>query len=573
MAFSDVEAFREQALADWFQYVACSLQNKKGFEELASIDFGLSSKLRRSSGVPLSALGNFTSGAALTTGQKKHFLAVGDSLCKHCGAEDTQRHRLVECPGTQSARDQIDTVALKTLPCLQLEKMLFKQPLAIAEWHKYTQSLKLETFYEFFDRRVCLFTDGSTYNGAEIPRCTWSVVLADPEKLEAAIYEVGQLPGRQTNFRAELYAVAVAIQCAPGAWIFSDALGVVRGVKRLLAEGWSEAFWSKQKNLGLWRFLWARLQSKLHFEWQIVHVESHRDFRMQDTPFAAWTAYYNEQADEAAKAVQRDQTQPGFRLHLLAQQAYMRLHGTAKQVANLQSNLLQLSRGTHSKQLQSVPVVPERQLHVEVGAVIDIHWPVARMYNDTILSPPFLYKLHEFLQGQSWCVAISPISLAELYVIFVSETNWISPVNVGSWPLEQQPSKWRSAIPVAWLHETQHEPLLLHRPAFNKQVTIFLHSLKYIIKELNLPWSLVRGKHLSWCDCYKDVPGLSVFPLAFQKSARHLFLKTLGAATFEHFAKSRYDPPLKPVVYSQEITSPQQRWNAYYRRRRGARGR
>ncbi|CAE7293327.1 unnamed protein product [Symbiodinium natans] len=375
VAFSDVEAFREQALADWFQYVACSLQNKKGFEELASIDFGLSSKLRRSSGVPLSALGNFTSGAALTTGQKKHFLAVGDSLCKHCGAEDTQRHRLVECPGTQSARDQIDTVALKTLPCLQLEKMLFKQPLAIAEWHKYTQSLKLETFYEFFDRRVCLFTDGSTYNGAEIPRCTWSVVLADPEKLEAAIYEVGQLPGRQTNFRAELYAVAVAIQCAPGAWIFSDALGVVRGVKRLLAEGWSEAFWSKQKNLGLWRFLWARLQSKLHFEWQIVHVESHRDFRMQDTPFAAWTAYYNEQADEAAKAVQRDQTQPGFRLHLLAQQAYMRLHGTAKQVANLQSNLLQLSRGTHSKQLQSVPVVPERQLHVEVGAVIDIHWP------------------------------------------------------------------------------------------------------------------------------------------------------------------------------------------------------
>ena len=59
------------------------------------------------------------------------------------------------------------------------------------------------------------------------------------------------------------------------------------------------------------------LSSKHHKRWSIVHVKSHRDYKLQGNDLDAWTAFGNDVAEEAAKTANRK--------HLPQERAIVRL--------------------------------------------------------------------------------------------------------------------------------------------------------------------------------------------------------------------------------------------------------
>ena len=117
-------------------------------------------------------------------------------------------------------------VFLDSLPLPILTRGLWPIPEAVIELENKLNSMALPDLSECFDGHVCLFTDGSTYCNDHVSQSAWSVILAEPGSFETAVVGKGCLPGVQSNFRAELFAVFVAVRQAEAADIYSDNLGV-----------------------------------------------------------------------------------------------------------------------------------------------------------------------------------------------------------------------------------------------------------------------------------------------------------------------------------------------------------
>ena len=94
-----------------------------------------------------------------------------------------------------------------------------KRPLAVQEWEKYAHALPSVQVSPFM---VLLFTDGSTMCSDTAARSAWSVVLGDPATVECAMVNTGVVPGKQSNYRAEICAVLDGIQCADEGHIYVD---------------------------------------------------------------------------------------------------------------------------------------------------------------------------------------------------------------------------------------------------------------------------------------------------------------------------------------------------------------
>ena len=108
----------------------------------------------------------------------------------------------------------------------------------MATWFHVFESLPWPDITECLQEHALLFTDGSTMQHSVVPRSSWSVVLAFPRSHNFEVLFADVLPGKQCNYRAELFAVLVTVQCAVTADVFSDNLGVVQGFSLLLKHGW-----------------------------------------------------------------------------------------------------------------------------------------------------------------------------------------------------------------------------------------------------------------------------------------------------------------------------------------------
>ena len=571
VGFSNLGDMQSAITQAWFSYASYRIRTKHTLQDVDKVDFNFSRQLQKSTMQSQAILGSFATGTAMFTAQKQHFLDDAQARCIKCGALDSQRHRLLECPATLACRANLNVSLLSGLPPLQLERLLFEAAPAIRDWQFFLQSTPYPTFNTFFYEHVDLFTDGSTCHVGSIPRSTWAVTLAEPNNLEAAFFEQGQLFGCQTNFRAELFAVVVAVQSATGATIHCDSLSVVQGFQKLLARGWCKSLWAKQQHADLWYLLWLSLQPKLRHGWNIHHVRSHRDFREQPDAFSAWTAFHNAKADEAARSVQGDDSLHATNIHLRALHAFQQQACVAKEIATLQCAVMQVAGGETVQAVRPLQV-QDGQVAPSLGSSVVLCSAPQALSNETLLCPTFLWMLHQFLAECSWHETDVPFSLHELYVLFLKVKQWITPVNVGKWDVADKPGFCRNRLPSAWLHETQWEPLKLHRPSFAKQLKIFYHCLHALTHSLNLPWSFVRGKHLAWLDCHSPVMAVTLRPTIQCLDSRQLLASTMDGYSFSKFSERRHDPVLRPAhcPVSDQMESVQVRWNRYHVLRRSS---
>ena len=92
--------------------------------DIESIDLTFSQALRKQVKTPQHITAAFTTNAAVHSRQKRKFLDDQQSSCKFCGQEDTQRHRLLHCPGLAQARQDMPVQEMSEYPQLLLERGL-----------------------------------------------------------------------------------------------------------------------------------------------------------------------------------------------------------------------------------------------------------------------------------------------------------------------------------------------------------------------------------------------------------------------------------------------------------------
>ena len=173
---ADWKNILEELHQAWPEYVATQLSHKEEFRYLPLVDLAHVSRLRQQCKFDLSMLGCCTTGAALTTEHKKHFLGEQEMVCKYCGAEDAQRHRMLFCPAHQECRAGLHTEEMEHWPTLMVERGLASRPWALEDWECHASQRSLPNFSVFFLEPVHVFTDGSTSNATLVPSSSWSVI-------------------------------------------------------------------------------------------------------------------------------------------------------------------------------------------------------------------------------------------------------------------------------------------------------------------------------------------------------------------------------------------------------------
>ena len=234
---------------DWWKIIAAKLPELPAYRRAPLASFSVSLALRKIAKCSIPIVGSFTVGAAMSSDQKRHFLTGHDSLCKFCGSEDGYAHRLRACPHYAQARANIPAGFLDSLDDEILLRGLWPEPPEQTVVSRLLGALPQVHVPLRFTEPVQLFTDGSTNPHRFVPLSTWAVVHASPSSFENAVVEMGVLPGQQSNYRAELYALFVAVQLASFAIVYSDNLGVVLGFRVLLTHGWvSSRFFATSRN-------------------------------------------------------------------------------------------------------------------------------------------------------------------------------------------------------------------------------------------------------------------------------------------------------------------------------------
>ena len=111
----------------------------------------------------------------------------------------------------------------------------------------------------------------------------------------------GLLPGRyQTVFRAELYAVIVALAIFKKVHIHSDNSAVAKGINHIIQHGYQDAKWANHPDRDLFKtaanFLRRDGERQVKVEW----VKAHRELSEATGTLDLWQIFHNSRADHWA---------------------------------------------------------------------------------------------------------------------------------------------------------------------------------------------------------------------------------------------------------------------------------
>ena len=559
-------------LGSWWRVVLPKLRLQEGLVDLQGTELGQTMFLRCAAKCNWAQVGCFTAGAAVFTDQKKHFLGDAEALCTHCGEVDSQLHRLRHCPFYSHLREGLPKGFLDSLPLPILTRGLWPTPQAVIELENRLNSTALPDLRECFDGHVCLFTDGSTYCNNHVSQSAWSVILAEPDSFENAIAAKGCLPGVQSNFRAELFAVFVAVRQAEAADIYSDNLGVVSGFKRLLRTGWVHSWWIKTAEPELWFEVAEALQSK-NGPFRIHHVKSHQDPHLCTTEHEKWTFFHNDAADRAAKSAHvQDETTLSL-LRRARQELQVQAH-QAMLVFQLQQQMLCCAGSPQSKTrsvadtgVTALRVVP-RSVPLLLGSPVSVQDLNRVDVSTALLGPRFCHVFRQYCLGQTWCKNDSGVSLLELYLHFASATGWVCPVNVAAWKPFQLPTGLVADVPACFVHETEYPQLKLCRPLLSKQLNLFRNVVRFMFKEAEIDFPMPRAKTLSQWGINEEVPSICIAPCTVRADVSKLSEIFWVHRRYSRAVAISFQPPRDPVECPLMFVSPRVTWARYYARRR-----
>ena len=154
----DIHKWYNRIARSWLGYVSNQRAHKKEWAFLGHVDWETTMKLRQQSKDTLHILASFSSGAAMFSDQKRHFLEDEATLCCHCKQHDTQRHRLFDCPFYEDCRRDLPVTEMRRWPGLITERGLFKKPVAVEAWDQLVGERPEPSFATFFHEPHVYYT-------------------------------------------------------------------------------------------------------------------------------------------------------------------------------------------------------------------------------------------------------------------------------------------------------------------------------------------------------------------------------------------------------------------------------
>ena len=380
---------------------------------------------------------------------------------------------------------------------------------------------------------------------------------------------MGVLPGQQSNYRAELYALFVAVQLASSAIVYSDNLGVVLGFRVLLTHGWVSSRFLQQAETELWWQIWQKLAPKRD-GWQIHHVKSHTKPKPGDTFVDKWLRHHNDAADKAAKAAHNLWPQDIVDAVSSARRAYAEYIRIAKLVFPLQEEIVRGQHTASSANLQApLQPHPNQSLTLESHQIIQDGRPVSFQFQpqefcDALLGPRFIWVLQAWMKQSPWVQSSEWVSILELYLNFVASTGWLAPVNVAEWDSGTLPLSLRTgSVPQAFVCEADYATLALNRQPLGKQATVFLHALKYVCKKHALNVKFEHRKSLQHLACTVPVASSCVVPRNIRQAPHEMTDTVFNGRAYPAITRAKISAPVQAMICPIPLYSPVEVWNEY----------
>eukprot|EP00438_Fugacium_kawagutii_P018206 Skav230728 [mRNA] locus=scaffold401:270970:281509:+ [translate_table: standard] len=340
ISFVDLVARAERA---WQFVVAAHLRHRLSFGCFECVDVpSTRTWLRLQNKKDAGTVRKILNGSFFTTDIARHW-NDDDPCCKYCGCEDGRFHRFWHCSAFEECRATMDQEVFNILPQLPEELTCMGWSVRASTFDTWWEYLAGLPDYDLHDASLLppgvhdVYTDGSCFHqhDPDLRHAGWGIVARGPCPL---ILAAGVLPGlRQTAFRAELYAVVIAVELASitgsGLRLRCDNEGVVKGLRRILL-GMRPKI--NAPNSDLWKRIVAVVDRRCLCSLEIMHVAAHQAAAAGDEQ-----VWYNNLADKTAVHANRhrgDAFHTFFAEHVTAT---ARMRTISRQVQQVQ---LQVSR-------------------------------------------------------------------------------------------------------------------------------------------------------------------------------------------------------------------------------------
>ncbi|OLP89596.1 hypothetical protein AK812_SmicGene28935 [Symbiodinium microadriaticum] len=299
--------FEQRLFSSWEDKLLPHLQQKQYLGDLQSFSISRSEVPRHKDVMMEGFINKMRLGGLFPNTRKHKVHSDKDQHCVFCGAIDTMMHRVYQCPGTQHLRDGPAWDVVSKLPVCQLFGALYPKLPMVDDFKKALQHIQIDDLpvLENDGRELVFFTDGSALDNDinAIRVCSWAVTHAVDDGPRNNAMASGILPGdQQSVFRAELYAVNVAIAMSHKCYIYCDNSATVTVVRGLLARGYNPKHWINHRDRDLVAMC-AKLLSKkpvgtVNIDW----VKAHRQLSDATSARDLWRIFHNAKADNLAKS-------------------------------------------------------------------------------------------------------------------------------------------------------------------------------------------------------------------------------------------------------------------------------
>ena len=291
----------------WRQRLAREVAHRQDYNGLVGLQWPPSRTEAHLTALQHAQVNALREGTFLTGHVQGKFDLVKGTACPHCGADDTLAHRCLVCPTFEAVRTRHSwavqhwdafprSLTERLLPSANphlrdLQHQLYRQ----AD----TLSSNLAPGLQHFD----LFTDGSCLapNRPDIACASWAVVSATHGALLAAAPLGGLF---QSIDRAELMAILMATRWltrfSSRGTIWSDSSYAACGLAALIQDQYAPLPDTHAD-------LWAELTISFFASGELLvqHVPGHAQISDIFADTADWAAYWNDQADAAARGAHR----------------------------------------------------------------------------------------------------------------------------------------------------------------------------------------------------------------------------------------------------------------------------
>ena len=375
-----------RAQLGWNQWVAGQVAHRTSFQQFAQVDVLTTvSHVNSLSPLEQATIRSYLNGMTFTNAQACLWTNSGSSNCQACGAPDSTKHRLYECPFSEQCRSALATEVLDAIiqapPVLSLHGWTL-QASAFPTWMAYLVDLQVQCVepgvfpqQQFLD----LFTDGSCCH--QHPYCTaaWAVVQAQGPNVDASpeqfdVVAAGPVPGCiQSAHRAELHAVLHALQFARKfagvIRLWSDCESVVTKF-RLYVQG-SKPLKKSARHFDVWQQILDTIPDDGCNRILIAKVPSHQSLDSAADDVERWVYMGNSIADRVACAANRARPQWVWDLWAEFRQQHCQLKYIGEQVRQL---MLQVSFLWRSNRTSELNLVASSNRPVREGRVFQQRW-------------------------------------------------------------------------------------------------------------------------------------------------------------------------------------------------------